>query len=192
MKTIPGIYLFVATYLLFAIAMFLLPVITIPGYRITVNTVSELGALSSPDAWIINVLLAALALGAVFMNWGVYKGFVFQRILLSVFGLTLILSVLINHAPAGKVIQYKAVEDGWHSYFIGTAVLSFIILSVSEAYMCDKKRGKGFSVLAGSLVIILSILMSETKQFAGIWQRLMYLIIFGWMIFNVIINRYIE
>jgi hypothetical protein len=76
------------------------------------------------------------------------------------------------------------LEDGWHSYFIFTAGLTFVILTVSSTFILETQAERLLAITVGVSGIFLSILMSEVAQAAGLWQRLLFLISFGWMIYS--------
>ncbi|MDP4224268.1 MAG: DUF998 domain-containing protein [Bacteroidota bacterium] len=164
------------------LAMFLLPLISAPEYSIIRNTISELGSQSAPSSWILNSIYVSLAFGSLIAGWGFYRGFIFHRSILLVFSVTLILSAFFNQAPVNPGISYNTSEAGWHSYFAGATVLSFIILSLSTGFIKEKQHDRPAAVLAGISIIFLSILMSEAERFAGIWHRLMFMIMFGWQL----------
>jgi len=184
MKTRIGMIVLIAAYFLVILVMFILPFFSVPGYSIIVNTLSDLGAQSAPHGWIMNFLFVCLAAGSLMAGLEYYEGFVPHRIILVLFGISLILLSYFNHAPLNTNIQYNVIEDGWHAYFTCTAGLSFIILSIATIFILEKQQDRLLALTAGISAIFLAVLMSEADRFAGIWQRLMFIISFGWLIFN--------
>jgi hypothetical membrane protein len=183
MKKNKEILMLVAAYCMLLLVMVILPVYSAPGYSIIVNTLSQLGAQNTPNAWIMNFTFVFLGIGSVISGWRYFEGFAFQRLFLILFGTSLILAAFFNHAPVNTLIQYNILEDGWHSYFIFTNGLTFIILTVSATFIIEKQTDRRLAAGAGVSVIILSILMSEVAQAAGVWQRLFFIISFGWMVY---------
>jgi hypothetical membrane protein len=179
-----GIKLLTATYILVLPGMFILPFFNSPGYSIIGNTLSELGAQSAPHAWIMNFMFISLAFGSVIAGWRYFEGFIFHRIVLVLFGVSLTLMAFFNHAPIRPDIQYSITEEGWHAYFSCSAGLSFVILSIATGFILDKQQDRLIALAAGTAVLLLSVLMSEAEWSAGIWQRLMFILSFGWMIYN--------
>jgi hypothetical membrane protein len=171
-------------YTLLLAVMFLLPFFSVQEYSIICNTLSELGARCEPKAWIMNFIFISLALGSLTAGWGYFKGFLLHRILLALFGISLTLSAFFNHAPINPDIQYNIKEDGWNAYFTCTTELSFIILSIATSLIIEKQQDRVYALAAGISVFILSVLTSESEGAAGIWQRLIFIISFGWMIYN--------
>jgi hypothetical protein len=125
-----------------------------------------------------------LATGLVITGWHCYKGFMFQRIFLLLFGLSLIMTALVSlNGMFINVAQYQG-KNGWYSYFITTAWLTFIILAFSTSSILNNASGWFLSVFAGLSGLFLTILMYEAEFAAGIWQRLLFIISFGWMIYT--------
>jgi hypothetical membrane protein len=184
MKRKNEILILEAAYCLLLLVMFILPVYSTPGYSIIRNTLSQLGAQNTPNAWIMNFTFLTLGIGSIIAGWRYFDGFAFQRLFLVLFGFSLMLAAVFNHAPVNNLIQYKIQEDGWHSYFIFTAVLTFVILTVSTTFILEEQSSRLLTTAAGVTVIFLSILVSEVPNAAGVWQRLLFIISFGWMIYS--------
>ena len=68
--------------------------------------------------------------------------------------------------------------------FSGTTWLTFIILAFSTIPVLEKSEDRLLSVAAGISAILLSLLIFEAEMAAGIWQRLLFIISFGWMIYT--------
>jgi hypothetical membrane protein len=184
MKRNKEILILVAAYGMLLLVMFLLPCYSTPEYSIISNTLSQLGAQNTQNAWIMNFTFVSLGIGSIIAGWKYFEGFAFQRLFLILFGISLILAAFFNHAPVNTLIQYKISEDGWHSYFIFTSGLTFILLTVSSAFILEKQEDKLLAIITGISVLFLSVLMSKANQTAGVWQRLSFIISFGWMIYS--------
>ena len=184
MKRDKVILILVASYILLVPVMFILPVYSTPEYSIISNTLSQLGAQNTPNAWIMNFTFVSLGISSIIAGWRYYEGFAFQRLFLILFGISLTLAAFLNHAPVNTLAQYNISEDGWHSYFIFNAVLTFVILTVSSTFILEKQTDRLMTTAAGVSVIFLSILTSEVAHAAGVWQRLFFIISFGWMIYS--------
>ena len=177
------IFILAAAYSLLLLVMFTLPLFSTPDYSIISNTLSQLGAQNTPNAWIMNFTFVSLGIGSIIGGWRYFEGFAFQRLFLILFGAALTFAAFFNHAPVNTLIPYKIAEDGWHSYFIFTAGLTFVILTVSSAFILEKQTDRLLTIAAGVSVIFISVLLSEIPQLAGVWQRLFFIISFGWMIY---------
>jgi hypothetical protein len=167
------------------LAMFILPLFMGPDHSIIRNTVSDLGAQNSARAWIINSILVALALSSVISVWGCFKSSVFTRVILVLFVVSIMLSAFFNRAPVNPGIPYNISEDGWHKYFACISWITFVILAFSTALILKKQTDRSLALIAGISAVLLSLLSSEAEHTAGIWQRLLFIISFGWLIYNL-------
>lgn len=184
MKRNKEILILLAAYVLLLLVMFILPVYSTPEYSIISNTLSQLGAQNTPNAWIMNFTFVTLGIGSIISGWRYFEGFAFQRLFLVLFGISLTLAAFFNHAPVNTLVQYNILEDGWHSYFIFTAGMTFVILTVSSTFILENQKDRLLATAVGASVILLSILTSEVAHAAGVWQRLLFIISFGWMIYT--------
>jgi hypothetical protein len=166
-------------------AMFILPFFAGPDNSIIRNTLSDLGAQNTAGAWIINSIFVVLGFSSVISGWDFFKGFVFQRAILLLFGLSIVLSAFFNHAPVNPAIPYNISEDGWHKYFSCITWIFFVILAFSTALMHKKQTDRSLAFMAGISAVSLSLLSSEAAQTAGIWQRLLFIFSFGWLIYTL-------
>jgi hypothetical membrane protein len=184
MKRNREILILLAAYVLLLLVMFILPVYSTPGYSIIRNTLSQLGAQNTPNAWIMNVTFVSLGIGSIIAGWRYFEGFAFHRLFLILFGISVTLAAFFSQAPVNALTQYKISEDGWHSYFIFTAGMTFVILTVSSTFILENQKDRLLATAAGVSVIILSIMMSEVPCIKGVWQRLLFITSFGWMVYS--------
>lgn len=184
MKRKAKIILLEGAYVLMVLAMFMLPLFIVPDHSVIKNTVSELGAQFSPYSWIMNSIFVVLALSSVISGWVCFKDFAFHRIILVLFGVSLVLSAFFNHSPVNPETGYNIREEGWHLYFACTTWITFILLAFSTALILEKNADRLLALITGISVMLISLLASEADQTAGIWQRLLFIISFGWMIYT--------
>jgi len=177
------IYLLTAACIQFLLVMFVLPLFSFPGYSVIKNTVCDLGAQSSPHAWVMNLAFICLAICCVIAGWSYFEGFVLHRVVLLILGISLVLIAFFNQAPCTEV-RYNIQEAGLHSYFAFTGVISYVMLTLATSFVVDTHHERLLAITTGLSAIILSVLTTESDQQAGIWQRLLFIISFGWMIYN--------
>ncbi len=179
-----GLAVLSVTYILMLPAMFLLHFLIAPDHSIFVNTPYDLAFQAPSAAVILNLIFVVLAIGLVITGWGCYNGLLFQRIFLLLFGLSVIMAALVSfHEMVNNVPQYQG-KYGWYSYFITTAWLTFIILALSTSPILSNMSDRLISVLAGISGLFLTILVYEAEFATGFWQRLLFIISFGWMIYT--------
>ncbi len=113
------VYPLITAYILMIFVMFVLPFYSFEGYCIIKNTTSHLGAQGAPNAWIMNIVFILLGAASVVAGWLNLKQFWFQKIILTVFGLALIMTGIFQHAPLLADIPYSVRNDELHSFFYG-------------------------------------------------------------------------
>jgi hypothetical membrane protein len=165
------------------IAMFLLPFFSVESYSIINNTTSQLGAQNAPHAWIMNVVFVLLGIFSIGAGWKVYKGYLLHRILLASFGISLILVAQYQHAPIDAAIEYDQPEDMLHSLFSNITGFSFTLLAISTSLILKYKTDRIIALAIGIAVTGLSILMFKFTDLMGIFQRIIFIVSFGWMIY---------
>jgi hypothetical membrane protein len=190
MKAKRKISMLAAAYSLMLLVMFLLPFFSTSEYSITSNTLDELGAQNTANAWVMNITFIILGISSVISGWASFEGFTLHRILLVLFGISLSLIAFFRHAPLNPDIPYNITETGIHAYFACTALISFIVLSIATGFIMDRQHQRLLAVTAGLSAILLSVLTSESDHLAGVWQRLLFIISAGWMIYNFKTREY--
>ncbi len=162
--------------------MFILPFFSVPEYTIIRNTTSHLGAQFAPHAWIMNTTFVLLGLGTIISGWSYLRGYLFHRILLVFFGLALCLTAVFQHAPVTPEVAFDRYEDSMHSLFATITGFSFTGFAVSIAFILKQKNHRILSLAVAALATVLSMLMFNASEWMGIWQRLIFISSFGWMI----------
>lgn len=170
--------------LLLLLGMFIAPLITIPSYSITTNTISDLGSQENPNGWLINSIIIVTALSSVIAGWGYYEGFIFHRSILMLFGISLSLAAIFNQVSVVHSFQNNVNENIWHLYFTCTTLLSFVILTSATALIREREGERLLALATAVSVLALSILMYRSDKTDGIWNRLILLVVFGWMMYN--------
>ena len=146
------------------------------------HTTSQLGAQMTPNAWVMNTVFFLLGAACIIESWFYLKKYWFQKILLTIFGLSLIFTAIYQHAPVNLDLAYNLREDQLHSFFASVVGFSFTIFAFSAVFIERKPARRIIALLAAASAIIFSILIFNVSDYAGIWQRLMFLLSFGWLI----------
>lgn len=172
------------TFLLLLPVMFVLPFYSADTYSIIKNTTSHLGAQSANNAWIINVTFVLVGISCVLEAWLHLGKFWFHRILLSIFGLSLVFTGIFHHAPIIEgVVIFNSLEDRLHSIFATIVGFSFTIFAISSAFIEKAVKHRIIDISVGFTATILSVLMLYLPDYSGIWQRAIFIISFTWLIF---------
>lgn len=172
--------LFWATVLLVGVAL-ILPFFSVEEYQILTNTTSHLGAQQAPYAWVMNGTFVLLGLGSGFAGWRAFKGYGFQRAVLIVFAVALVGVALFQHKPIVEGLAYDLQEDRMHSFFASTVGFAFTLFSISLAFIEKERTKKVESLIMGGVAVLLSLLIFQVPQLAGLWQRTMFFLAFGWL-----------
>jgi len=175
------IYLLLA-YLILLAVVFFLPDYSAPGYSIIHNTTSELGAQQTPNAWIMNLTFILLGLGSLISGWAALGKLWFHRIALIVFSLSLILVGIFHHMPIDPELTYSVREDDLHSIFASLTGFSFIALAFSTGLVLSKPGARWWAFSIAMMAGLLSALIFYKPEYMGIWQRILFIISFGWMV----------
>jgi hypothetical membrane protein len=164
--------------------MFALPFFTAAGYSILKHTTSQLGAQNTPNAWMMNFTFALMGLTGIYAGWAHYHKYWLHKILLLSFGASLVFVAIYSHAPIDPLINYNVREDELHSVFASSTGFSFTILAISTGFIKKGKSRQFLPILIGLIATVLSMMMFSIENYRGIWQRLIFIISFAWMIYE--------
>lgn len=170
-------------YILLVAVMFVLPLFSFEEYSILTNTTSHLGAQNTPNAWVMNLVFVLLGLTAILEGWFHLHRYWFQKILITIFGAALVCTAIFQHAPIVEGITYSPSEDRLHSLFAGLVGFSFTIFALSVEFIVADRLKKALALLIALAAVALSMLIFNIPEYAGIFQRVMFLIAFGWLIY---------
>lgn len=170
------------SFLLLLPIMFVLPFYSIDTYSIVKNTTSHLGAQSTTNAWIMNVAFVLVGISCIVEAWLHLGKFWFHKILLTIFGLSLVFTGIFHHAPIIEGVIFNSIEDRLHSIFATIVGFSFTILAISSAFIEKAVKHRIIYIVVGFTATILSMLMLYLPDYSGIWQRAIFIISFTWLI----------
>jgi hypothetical membrane protein len=165
------------------LVMFILPFLSVDEYSILRNTTSHLGAQGAPHAWVMNAVFALLGIAAVVDSWPRLSNFWLHKVLILVFGASLFLTAFFQHAPIVGGIAYNAAEDSLHSVLATITGFSFTFLAFSSVFIETSVARRLIAAGMGVLAIVLSLLIFNVPNLAGIWQRTMFIAAFAWLMF---------
>jgi hypothetical protein len=181
MKTITKYRSLTALYILMIMAIFILPVFSGAAYSLTSPALNLQGVNKIICNLIMNSILASLAITSVISGWNYFEDFGFQRIILLLSGLSVIMAAVFNSVPVSS--QPNAdTRAAWFLYFLSTASLAFITLFVSTAFILERKRERIMSVAAAATILVFSFLMLDPEKTAGLWQKAILITAYGWMV----------
>ena len=170
-------------YVLMWLIIFILPFYSVEEYSIRLHTTSQLAAQLTPNAWIMNTVFLLLGWTSIFDGWRAYRGFQFHKLILVVFGASLIGAALFRHAPIDTSLPYNREIDQWHSLFASITGTAFTALAIATGFIEKRPGRKVLAFGVGTLATVLSLLMVNAPELQGIWQRGIFIGCFGWLVY---------
>lgn len=170
----------VAVYAGFILAAFILPAYSFPGYSLLSNTTSHLGAQGSPHAGIMNLIFIALAAVSYVKFWK--TGVPFHRVVGALFAMSLALTGLFPHAPLVQGVKSHVLFDAIHSVGASSAGFCFTFLAFGHGIM-NQGSQRILGIAAAIAATVLSVAMAGYPPLAGLFQRLIFMLSFGWILF---------
>ncbi len=170
----------ILAYILLVLIMFVLPFYSADTYNIFRNTTSHLGAQKTRNSWIMNAGFILIGTTTIYEGWKSLGKLYYFKLLVVVFGLSLILVAIFQHAPIIENIEYSENEDKLHSLFATLTGVSFTFIAISAGFM-EHKHKRILAISTGVFVTMMSLLMSYVSNYMGLWQRLIFLAAFPWL-----------
>ena len=172
-----------SAYILMLLVMFILPFFSVDEYSIFENTTSHLGAQGAPNAWVMNVVFAVLGIASIVDGWVRLSNFWLHKAVLIAFGASLFLTALFQHASIVPSVAFNALEDDLHSKFATITGFSFTFFAIAAAFIESTKSRRIIAVGIGTLATLLSLLIFNVPGLAGIWQRMIFILAFAWLMY---------
>ncbi|ELR69498.1 hypothetical protein C900_05030 [Fulvivirga imtechensis AK7] len=169
-------------YCLMLGVIFILPFFSTENYSIWRNTTSHLGAQYAPNAGIMNATFVMLGASSMLAGWNFFRGYGFHQVVLVVFGASLTMTGFFRHAPIDQNEVYNIREDELHSIFASLTGFAFTTLAISIAFIVHAKDRVAAIVIA-IVAPSLSLLIFYVEDLMGIWQRMIFVISFAWLIY---------
>ena len=174
-----------AVYIVMLLVMFILPYFSVYEYSILKNTTSHLGAQGAPYAWVMNLVFVLLGVAAIVDGWRCLSKYWLHKVVLTIFGISLVLTAFFRHAPIAPDVLFNELEDDLHSKFATIVGFSFIFFTIASAFIESTKARRLIAVGSAVISSILSILIFNVPDLAGVWQRMMFIIAFAWLMYSL-------
>ena len=171
------------SYSVLLLVMFILPFFSASGYHILSHTTSQLGAQNTPNSWVMNFTFAGLGSACIYEALKHLKREKLHLVLLILFGVGLILSGIFKHAPIDSKLMFSKKEDNLHSLASSLVGMSFTTFAFLSIIIIKTKRDKMMAITVGVLVSILSFLIFNLPEYAGAFQRIMFILSFSWLLY---------
>ncbi|MCR3905686.1 MAG: DUF998 domain-containing protein [Tenericutes bacterium] len=168
-------------YPLLIVVIFVLPFFSFEGYDILKHTTSQLGAQLTPNAWVMNTVFMLLGGAVIIDSLKSLKGFYVQQVVLIIFASTLILTAIFRHEHITSLFTHN-IEAELHSLFATIVGFSFVVFAMSMYFIEEEVKRKQISILMVFITTLLSILIFSMEPLRGLFQRLMFIISFLYLI----------
>ena len=182
MKRKAEIILLKAAYTIMLLALFILPSLFTKDLSVIRNPLINHGEHSLTCSLILNSTFLLLATGSLIAGWKYYEGLVFHRIILLLFCLFLIITAISGLVTFIDSLRNFIGLGQLQFYFITNVWLTFIILVFSTYTLSDTRKERDLTILTGISAALMLIFISESDNSAGLWERILLLISFGWII----------
>lgn len=192
LKKVEKINYILPAYIILVITIFILPYYSEKGYSIIKNTSSELGAQGAPNAFVMNIVFIIFGIASIISALIHLKKYRVHQLLLIIFGAGLIMGAFFRCRPIIEGVSYSAILDLMHSVFAVISFGSFILFAFFTISVGETMAERILSLFAGILSAILSALMFCVTNFAGLWQRTLFIILFAWLIFFIEKIKYLN
>jgi hypothetical membrane protein len=177
---------FNALSVLFIVIVILIAHILAPeAYDWKRNTISELAAQGYRHKWIMQIGFIGfgvlLSVG-VLQNIRQERNYRFRQFPLLIYAIGILLAGIFCTRPFVDGIPYSEVEARLHSSF--ASIAGFALSAAMLLYfLTDQSRRRILHAISLVLVLGLSITFGLASSYAGIVQRILYLVGFSWLIF---------
>ena len=179
-------WLFCVGFIYISLVMFILSSFSYSGYRILSNTTSQLGAQSSPYAWVMNSAFALMGIAVVISFWGSLRHKYYEDILPIIFGLSFVMVAIFQHEPGITGLAYNHTTALLHSVFATMMGIVISVYAIIKAMKANSTTDRILAVLALVSASGLSFLMYAVPAYTGLLQRIMFLSVLAWIGYLVV------
>ncbi|MDG1571148.1 DUF998 domain-containing protein [Robiginitalea sp. M366] len=176
-----SIKFYVGAYALMLAVIFILPFYSSENYSILEHTTSELGGQGMPHAWVMNVVFVLLGASSILGSWAYLKSYWIPKLLILVFGLALTGTAFYSHAPTDPAMPFSAWEDQAHSHLAKVTGFAFTCFAMTMAFILKQRQQALLAALVAVWDTVLSATMFEFPMVTGLFQRLIFMVSFGWL-----------
>jgi hypothetical protein len=100
----------------------------------------------------------------------------------TLFALSLALTGLFPHAPLVQGVKVNVLFDAVHSVGATSAGFCFTFLAFGHGII-NRGSQRVLGIAAASAATVLSVAMAGYPSLAGLFQRLIFILSFGWILF---------
>ena len=155
-------------------------------YNWTIHSISQLAAQGYGQAWLMRagfILFGALVLLAGAGRIRADRRHWYREAAIMLYGLAILLSGIFSTSSFLDGAPFSAAHARWHTIFATTAGVA-LSLGILLFALTDRPRSRQLAHLVTLVLItLLSALFGATPAAAGVFQRLLWIVGFGWLVF---------
>jgi hypothetical protein len=121
-----------------------------------------------------------LGIVAILHTWK--SRYIYTRIFGFIFGLSLAMTGVFQHAPLVERVDVNLFHDLLHSFFATSTGFSFTLFAAGHAFLSRGTQRRAAIALA-LIAIAVPLIMFGIPSVMGIAQRLMFITAFYWLLF---------
>ena len=178
-------FFYTFVYILLLLAAFVLPYFSAEGYNVVRHSLSELGAQSAPNGWMMNAVFILLSAVTAWLGTIVLRRFWLPFYLLCFFVISLGLTAIYHHAPITETL-YLEREHVMHSIFSTITGVVFSVYCVAMLLTLQHRLDKALAFFMLCLAVGLSLLIVIFPDFTGVFQRVLFFTAFGWIFYSLV------
>jgi hypothetical membrane protein len=158
------------------------PLLTVPDYSVVSHPISMLGAQATPNAWLMNIGLAALGLGPAVDALRRARAQWIRTIFFLIFSAAMVAAAVFSTRPVNPDIVFDTREEVHHAIAAMVAGYSFSIGAVIFAITQKVTWHRLASLFAAAAASFIPMLMFKYPEVMGLLQRFMLATCFLWLI----------
>ncbi len=162
------------------LAMLVGPAFSPNNFNWIEHTTSQQAGQLVAGAWIMRLGFVGFGLGILFDATSRLRAAEWQNSLFWFFGLSMVLVAVFSHRPIDASLAYDMSDDWLHSLFATAMGFAFGFGVAWRMYHMRSRLPLILSAVAAAASIILPLAMWQLPNYAGLLQRLMFLISFVW------------
>lgn len=181
MRFYASIYVF--SYVLLLLVTFILPFYSEPGVKFMETSLSELGAQETKGSWAMNTAISCMSLATLIYGSFSLKEQWLQLVVLYFFGVSFGMTVIYQMAGFDLLFHYNYSYDALHALFSILSGFAFVLLCISIFFKVNVITHKVQTAIALLIAIVFLLLQIQFPEYIGLFQRLLFLICFGWLFY---------
>ncbi len=182
MKIYAYIYLF--GYALLIVTLFVLPFLSFEGYALVRNTIGELGAQKVSGNWLANTSIMVLSIAIALLATKQLRIYWKQLTALYFFCISFFYTGIYQLAGLdAHTYIFNYTNDALHVLFSIITGFAFCVFCVFFIFIVKEKKHKWQTAGAFLVALLAPLLMEYFPEYRGLWQRILFLGIFGWLFY---------